>query len=35
MPKRLVGCTLMWWDDSDRIVRNHEYVQVKEAEERA
>lgn len=30
VPKRLVGCTLMWWDDRDMIVRNHEYVQVME-----
>lgn len=30
VPKRLVGCTLMWWDDRDMIVRNHEYVQVRE-----
>lgn len=30
VPKKLVGCTLMWWDDGDKIVRNHEYVQVRE-----
>ncbi|KAI9648097.1 hypothetical protein NHQ30_002726 [Ciborinia camelliae] len=27
--KKLVGCTLMWWED-DKIVRNHDYVQLKE-----
>ncbi|TID12798.1 hypothetical protein E2P81_ATG09750 [Venturia nashicola] len=27
--KRLVGCTLMWWED-DLIVRNHDYVHLKE-----
>lgn len=30
MPKKLVGCTLMWWDDGVKIVKNHEYVQVKD-----
>lgn len=28
-PKKLVGCTLMWWEDG-KIVRNHDYVQMKE-----
>ncbi|ATZ50281.1 hypothetical protein BCIN_05g06490 [Botrytis cinerea B05.10] len=27
--KKLVGCTLMWWED-EKIVRNHDYVQVKD-----
>ena len=27
--KRLLGCTLMWWED-DKIVRNHDYVLIKE-----
>lgn len=28
--KKLMGCTLMWWNDEDKIVRNHEYTQVRE-----
>jgi len=28
-PKKLVGCTLMWWEDG-KIVRNHDYVQEKD-----
>lgn len=28
-PKKLVGCTLMWWEDG-KIVRNHDYVQMKD-----
>ncbi|TGO36572.1 hypothetical protein BHYA_0121g00330 [Botrytis hyacinthi] len=27
--KKLVGCTLMWWED-DLIIRNHDYVQLKD-----
>ncbi|KAH9872494.1 hypothetical protein IAQ61_005330, partial [Plenodomus lingam] len=27
--KRVVGCTLMWWE-GERIVRNHDYVVVRE-----
>ena len=30
-PKKLVGCTLMWWEDG-KIVRNHDYVQQKPVE---
>lgn len=26
--KRLLGCSLMWWDDDDKIVRNHDYSQM-------
>jgi hypothetical protein len=29
-PKKLMGCTLMWWEDG-KIVRNHDYVQAREA----
>ncbi|KAF2830262.1 hypothetical protein CC86DRAFT_436425 [Ophiobolus disseminans] len=27
--KKLVGCTLMWWEEG-KIVRNHDYVQTKD-----
>jgi len=30
--KKLVGCTLMWWEEG-KIVRNHDYVQQKAVEE--
>ena len=30
--KRIVGCTLMWWNEHDKIIRNHEYMQIKEDE---
>lgn len=26
--KRLLGCSLMWWNDDDKIVRNHGYSQM-------
>lgn len=29
-PKRLIGCTLMWWNDKDKIVKNHDYVQLRD-----
>ena len=29
-PKKIIGCTLMWWNDKDRILENHDYVQTKE-----
>lgn len=25
---KLVGCTLAWWDDDDKIVKSHEYYQA-------
>lgn len=25
--KKLIGCTLMWWNNNDKIVQNHEYAQ--------
>ncbi|KAF1982324.1 hypothetical protein K402DRAFT_424603 [Aulographum hederae CBS 113979] len=31
-PKKLIGCTLMWWDEDDKIVKNHDYVQTREPE---
>ena len=27
--KKMIGCTLMWWNEHDKIIRNHEYYQVK------
>ena len=30
LPKKLVGCTLMWWNKNDKIVKNHEYIQMKD-----
>ena len=30
--KKLVGCTLMWWEEG-KIIRNHDYVQQKAVEE--
>lgn len=32
-PKKMMGCTLMWWNDNDKIIRNHEYAQVKDVED--
>lgn len=29
-PTKMIGCTLMWWNDQDKIVRMHEYLQVRE-----
>ena len=29
-PKKIIGCTLMWWDKGDKIVKNHEYMQLKD-----
>ena len=29
-PKKLIGCTLMWWNKNDKIVRNHEYMQLRD-----
>ncbi|KAL8834789.1 MAG: hypothetical protein Q9176_007307 [Flavoplaca citrina] len=28
-PTMMKGCTLMWWNDNDKIIRNHEYAQTK------
>ena len=28
--KKMIGCTLMWWNDDDKIIRDHEYLQAKE-----
>lgn len=28
-PKKMIGCTLMWWNKDDKIIRNHEYAQLK------
>ena len=25
-PKKLIGCTLMWWNDEDKITKNHDYT---------
>lgn len=25
---KVVGCTLAWWDDDDKMVRNHDYWRV-------
>ena len=32
-PRKLKGCTLVWWNERDKIVRNHDYVQEVEHEE--
>lgn len=32
-PKKVIGCTLMWWSDKDKIIRNHEYAQLREPED--
>ena len=29
-PRKLLGCTLMWWNDKDKIVKNHDYVQQRD-----
>lgn len=29
-PAKLIGCTLMWWNDEDKIVKNHDYTHVRE-----
>ncbi|KAL8950201.1 MAG: hypothetical protein Q9222_003748 [Ikaeria aurantiellina] len=29
-PKRMMGCTLMWWNNDDKIIRQHEYAQVRD-----
>ncbi|MCJ1248640.1 hypothetical protein MMC30_005858 [Trapelia coarctata] len=29
-PKKLIGCTLMWWNDKDKIVKNHDYTHARE-----
>lgn len=26
--KKVLGCTLMWWDDDNKIVKNHDYIQI-------
>lgn len=28
--KEVIGSTLMWWNDRNKIIRNHEYGQIKE-----
>lgn len=32
-PKKLIGCTLMWWNDQDKIIRNYEYMHMREPED--
>ena len=32
-PQKLIGCTLMWWNDKDKIVKNHEYAQMRDPNE--
>lgn len=27
---KIIGCTLMWWNDKDKIIRNHDYVQQRD-----
>ncbi|KAL9640756.1 MAG: hypothetical protein Q9164_000071 [Protoblastenia rupestris] len=27
-PKKVTGCTLMWWNDNDKITKNHKYMQA-------
>lgn len=29
-PSKLIGCTLMWWNDKDKIMKNHVSTQVRE-----
>ena len=29
-PKKATGCTQMWWNDNDKIVKNHEYMQARD-----
>lgn len=29
-PKKLIGCTLMWWNNNDKIVKSHEYAQARD-----
>ena len=31
--KKMEGCTLMWWNDRDRIVRMHDYSQMRDPDE--
>ena len=28
-PKKLIGCILMWWNNDDKIIRNHEVGQIR------
>ena len=28
--KKMIGCSLMWWNDDDKIIRIHEYLQLKQ-----
>ena len=30
LPKEVIGCNLMWWNNDDKIIRNHEYAQLNE-----
>ena len=30
---KLIGCTLIWWNEKDKIIRNHEYMQVRDFSE--
>ena len=29
-PKRLIRCSLQWWSDDDKIVKNRDYVQMRD-----
>ena len=29
-PMKLIGCTLMWWNDKDKIVKNHDYTHARD-----
>ena len=30
---KMIGCTLMWWSDRDKIVKDHEYFHLRDPEE--
>ena len=33
-PQRLTVCSLMWWNENDKIVRYHEYAQMRDCDHR-
>lgn len=30
-PKKVLGCTLMWWNEKDKIVKHHDYTLMEES----
>ncbi len=33
LPQKMIGCTLMWWNDKDKIIKNHEYAHMRDPQD--